>query len=287
MKKESLYILVLLLFALTSCEKNAENVDPPAAEVQLVLYSFISPEDDLTRVDLTLSDPIFTGKKSSGEIKPVTDAIVEIKDGAGNSTILTYVDSVSQYQVSASTFAIQPGQTYYITATSGNKKVSGSCTVPVDNANFSNVKYQKTGDPSSSFSGPYFRYNYEWKDIPGRADYYSVTTASAFVDWDGDTSYRNICQSLPVDDSGNDGQTLSGLCEDFEYGRDIMGGGQFTIAFFLVTSDVHYYEYHKRRIPYQQGDPFSEPYEQYSNVEGGLGLFCSYRKSKTLMKVVQ
>lgn len=285
MKKESIYILIMLVLAFTSCEKVAEDVNPPAVDAQLVLYGFISPEDPLTRIELTLSDPIFTGKKGSGDIIRVKDAAVVIKDGAGNTAPLSYVDSTEQYMVGASVFAILPGQTYSITATSGNRKVTATCTVPVDNPGFSQVKSQKTGEPSPSYPGPYFRYNYEWKDVAGRADYYMVTTAEVVI-WSGDTSYQSICQSLPVDDSGNDGGTLSGLCEDFSYGRG-MGAGQFAIAFFLVTADVHYYEYHKRRIPYEQGNPFSEPYQQYSNVEGGLGVFCSYRKNKTVLTVAQ
>jgi len=285
MKKESVYILILLVLAFTSCEKVAEDDNPPAVDQQMVLYGFISPEDPLTRIELTLSDPIFAGKNSTGEIIKVKDASVVIKDGAGNTSTLAYVDSTQQYMVGASLFAIVPGQTYTITATSGNKKVTASCTVPIDNPNFSQVKSQKTGEPSPSYSGPYFRYNYEWKDIAGRTDYYMVTTAEAIV-WGSDTTYQSICQSLPVDDMDNDGKTLSGLCEDFSYGRGV-GGSQFAIAFFLVTADVHYYEYHKRRIPYEQGNPFSEPYQQYSNVEGGLGVFCSYRKNQTWLTVVQ
>lgn len=286
MQKHNLYILslTLLMFVFVSCEKVVQDVDVPHVEEQLVLFGFISPEEPATTIQLTLSDPIFNGKRNTSGIRYVTDATVILKDAAGNSVTLVFADSIQQYIVGADAFPIMPGQTYIITAAANNKTVTATCTVPVEKVVLSAARYQKTGQPSSS--NPDYRYTYEWKDIPGKANYYRVTTASV---WNNgrNTSYHEICQGLPVDDRNRDGQTMSGICEDYNNGFARQGNLPFGVAFFMLNTDVDYYEYHRRRIPYEEGNPFSEPYEQYSNVAGGLGVFCSYRKSETVISVTE
>lgn len=285
MRKISLYILIIAALGLSSCEKIVQNVDVPVVEEQLVLFSFISPEETYTKVELTLSKPVFSNRPQTGELTFVKDATVVLKDGAGNSTTLLYVDSAEAYMVSASVFPVIPGQTYTITASGAGKSVNATCTVPSQKVDLSQTKYARTATAGSGGTVPFFRYSYEWHDIPGQTNYYLVSTMYAYIYSETlpDTAYSYICEGVTFSDAGNDGGILKGVCED--YNDPWWSGPHSQVMFFLLNTDIHYYEYHRRRAGYDGGNPFSEPYEQYSNVKGGLGVFCSYRKTKTMMAV--
>jgi hypothetical protein len=83
-------------------------------------------------------------------------------------------------------------------------------------------------------------------------------------------------------DYQRDGQVISDKYEYYEYD---FGGNNTGFNVYLLNTDIHYYEYHKRRLNYYGDDFFSEPVQQYSNVIGGLGVVCSYRKTSIYHKL--
>jgi hypothetical protein len=270
MKKTQLYMILFgISVILASCEKIVTDVDIPKVDPQLALFGFISPEEQATKVQLTISRPVFGEKR--GVYKFVTDAVVTITNDGGQSAQLFYTDSNNAYNISKWQFPIEPGRTYTITASSGKYRVKASCSVPADMVSFSDVSYQRLGGSGSD--APAFRYLYKWNDLPGRQNYYR-TSIESYLYGTGGFYKQEICTQMYNDES-EDGKTLGGNCEDYDYS----GGQTRTVDFYLLNTDVHYYEYHKRRLNYYGEDPFSEPFPQYSNVEGGLGVFCSYRKT--------
>lgn len=277
MKKIQLYIVLCCVSViLASCEQTVTDVDVPKVEPQLVLFGFISPEESIAKVQLTMSRPVY-GQKN-GAYHYVTDAVVTITNDGGQSVQLTYADSNNAYGVSKWQFPIEPGRTYTVAARSGKYNVKASCTVPADTVGFSDVSYQRLSSGSGSGSGPTFRYLYKWNDLAGRQNYYR-TSVESDVNGTGGFLQQEICTKV-YDDRNEDGKTIGSNCEGYEY-----SAGTYIVRFYLLNTDVHYYEYHKRRLNYYGDDPFSEPFPQYSNVEGGLGVFCSYRKTSRSLQV--
>ncbi len=53
------------------------------------------------------------------------------------------------------------------------------------------------------------------------------------------------------------------------------------LSIYLLTTDRHYYEYHRSLSRYQFTTGLEDPVKIYSNVKGGLGIFASYRQFRT------
>jgi hypothetical protein len=273
MKKLTHIILIILGLGLSACERLVTNVDVPVAEQQLVLFSFISPEEQDVRVELTLSKPIY-GKNTGGGFgfEYVKNAVVTITKEGGQAVILNYVDSINAYQVSQSLFKIEPGKTYQITAVTSAKSVKASCVIPKDSATLTELVVNRLATQGSNSFGPYYRYNYRWVDLAESGNYYRIALQQ-YVNFQSTKEYFDICNSFYDDDKQN-GATLTGTCEDYT----LSGDSNYRVV-YLLTTDVHYFEYMRRRVNYYGDDPFSEPFPQYSNVQGGLGVFCSFRKT--------
>lgn len=284
MKIPGIYLLLSGLMILASCEKLATNVDTPKVSPELVLFSFISPEEEYIRVQLTLSKPVFGKQNTSNPYNYVRDAIVTITNDGGQSVTLVYADSVNGYVVDKSTFPVEASRRYTITVVSGSKKATASCTVPSDTVNFTDITYKKTGEPGMT-DGPLFRYQYKWNDVASEVNYYRAASQYFYELAPGMNYAQEICNTLHTDE-GRDGNTLNGTCEDYNsyYEGDTTRNN---IGFYLLNTDVHYYEYHRRRLEYFGDDPFSEPFPQYTNVDGGLGVFCSYRRTMRTIKIYQ
>lgn len=284
MKSIHHFLFLLGALLLASCEKMATNVDIPRAEAKMVLFGFISPEEDYIKIQLALSKPVFGAQSGSNPYTPISDGIVTITNDGGQSAVLVYADSVSGYVVSKAVFPVEPGRKYMVTASAASRKVSASCTVPDDTVGYADITARKTGEPGVS-DGPLYRYQYKWNDVPGKRNYYRATSQSAYDYGMGYVYYQDICNTL-LTDEGRDGGVLSGTCEDYNsyYEGDT---ARNTLNFYLLNTDEHYYEYHRRRIDYFGDDPFSEPFPQYSNVDGGLGVFSAYRKTMMKIKVSQ
>jgi hypothetical protein len=278
MKKILVYIFPLALF-LVSCDREAKDITPPVVEAQLVVFSFLSPEDSLVKVEVSMSQPVYGYKRGSNSSnRYVEDAVVTIKNDGGFSATLTYVDTSHVYVVATSAYPIEPGRTYTVAVSGRGKYVSGSCTVPKDTVQFSDITYEKRTD----IDGTHNTYLYKWKDEPGTTNYYRTTLESqyTYIDFFGDTTtYPNeLCSNMYSDENRN-GQQFSGTCDGYTfYGSS--DTASIPVDFYLLNTDIHYYEYHKRRLNYYGDDPFSEPFQQYSNVKDGLGVISAYRLTK-------
>jgi hypothetical protein len=275
--KTSQFILYILFFAcLSACEKTITNVDLPKTDPQLVLFGFISPESDVIKIELSISKPVFGGNKNINS--KVTDAIVTITNDGGQSIVIPYNDSANAYFVSSLNYPIEPNRTYTVLAQTTTKKVKASCTVPPNIIPILELSSRKVGD-GENYDQPAYVISYKWNDKPNEKNYYRVisgVTLSSNMDWYYDSE---ICNDM-YDDASYDGKTISTNCEVYPYqlNQDHQSS-QKEVKIYLLNTDIHYYEYHRRRENYYGDDPFSEPFPQYSNVEGGLGVFCSYRSA--------
>lgn len=284
--RKLIYILFPVLLALAACDREAQDVTPPEIESKLVIFSFLSPEDSFAKVEVSFSRPVYTKGPKPQNTNYVPDAVVHIQNDGGFSAVLSYVDTLNAFTVSSSSYPIEAGRTYTINVSARGKIASGSCTVPKNTVAFTEITYQKRTD----LNGTYNTFLYKWNDEPGTTNYYrsAIETKSWYVDFMGDTSYytSEICTNMYTDENRN-GQTLSGTCDGYSmyYGYDT--AITQPMDFYLLNTDINYYEYHKRRLNYYGDDPFSEPIQQYSNINGGLGVVSAFRRTKTTILVTQ
>ncbi len=266
-------ILFALPFILASCQRVA-TVDVPITEPKLVLFSFLSPEDKGVEASLTYSVPIFNNN-GGANYAPIPGADLVISDNNGNSKVMPYNSQKLSYYLPQSEFPIVPGLTYTITVNYDGKTLKGTSIIPlkiqeIEEANFSDESVNSTNKYEKQYL-----FAVKWKDDLQQRNYYRLNIQEFHV-YQMDTSYYSVMDEFVNDLNAKD--DLITISRKYYAYNDT----QDTIHFlaYLLNADIHYYEYHRRRVNFQGDDPFSEPAPQYSNVEGGLGVVCSYRKSK-------
>ena len=278
-----------LLILITSCEKLVTDVDVPVVNSQLVMYAFLSPDEDTMIVQLYQSRPVFNSNNIDPSI-PLSDAVVNIKSKSGSSAVFSFNAQLGLYELAQTSFNLIPGETYTVTATRNGQSIYGTTTVPLHVVLTDEVKYfklpQNTNNPESTPTG---RIRMMWTDPVAHKNYYRVITQIAyFLERNiRDTMFYNICDDELLTDSDKNGQAFISVCDDFT-GTNIIGIPDTSLfRTFLLSTDQHYYEYHIRRMNYFGDDPFTEPQSQYSNTVGGLGCIASYRKAVNLIEVVK
>lgn len=272
---KTIYLLVVAA-TLTSCEKFVTDVDVPEVKQQLVLFSFVSPEDTAIKAEVWMSKPVFSRNNNKTD-EPVKDVTVTITSPSGQSAILPFNESVQAYYLHQSVFKIEAGKTYKITAVKGDFSLSATTTVPTHAAEVSAYTYQNLGGQNTSGNLPYYRHQVKWVDLVDAKNYYRISLSKFYV-YNNDTGYNHIGDVVVNDESRNQ-QQLSALFDDYTHTFEFDSTDKKVMA-FLLTTDEAYYQYHLRRLNYYGEDPFSEPYPQYNNVNGGLGVFASYRKTQ-------
>lgn len=279
MRKEYYLALFSIITTLAACEKVVQDVEIPKIESQVVIFSFLSPEDEFVKVEVSRSKPVYT---RSGKLGVINNAAVTITNDGGQSAAVPFIDSLSAYVLPTTQFPIEPGRVYTVAAVVDGETVSGSCTIPNDTVGLSELTYKKLGEPSIGFGGPYFKYAYKWMDPAGAQNYYRLAIEKQYsyiYDFDTIVSTQDVCNTMWTDET-KQGAQLAGVCDDYDYGTE-----KSMVRVYLLNTDVHYYEYHRRRLNYYGDDPFSEPFQQYNNVKGGLGVVGAYRRTSRYIKI--
>jgi hypothetical protein len=257
------YILLLIcsVFLLNSCEKDAD-VKLPSVESKLVINAFISPQDTMIKVTVSLSQPLFNNSNST-QYSSIDNATVQVSNGSSTQT-LTYNSTDYYYFLNATQLPIIAGNTYYLTVTTPDgKNVNASTTIPSIDTTLSFSTHQST-NPNS---GTQVYINASWNDIPGSEDYYQLAFyTSAMQIQDLDTSYiYYLAGSDNFSDKNVDGQTMNNSLEVYLY--DVTSKGELE----LIHASKEYYLYHSK---------FAEPVIMYTNINGGYGVFAGFNQYK-------
>jgi hypothetical protein len=276
-----IYFLGLLWMSITfmACEKIVTDVEVPIIESQVVVFSFLSPEDKWIKVEVTKSKPVYTRTVNVGAVK---NASVTIANDGGQSATIPFVDSMNAYVLPTLLFPIEPGRVYTVEVMVDGKKVSGSCIIPVDKIGLGELRYKKLGDSSNGYGGPYFKYAYQWMDPAGTQNYYRLAIEQQYTyisNLDTVLVKKDVCSSIWTDQN-KQGNYFTGVCDDYNYSSD-----ETTVKAYLLNTDIHYYEYHIRRLNYFGENPFSEPFKQYNSVNGGLGVVGAFRRTERTLVV--
>lgn len=262
---------------MVSCRpKIVTDVEVPNIAPKLVLFGFLSPEDSMIEVEVSMSAPIFGNTINTGNLT-VSNANVQISDGA-MSVNIPFNTFTQKYNISQSIFSLIAGQTYTITASANGLTAKGVTTIPksivhMEKASAKLITTSASGENQLLFT-------LMWKDEPIEKNYYRVHLDQLYYStWSGDSTASSIGDGM-FKDENKDGTSFS---DQYEYNYFKGSGTPENYYVYLLNTDIHYYEYHRRRLVYFGDDPFSEPFQQYSNVEGGLGVVSSFRKSRVVI----
>lgn len=281
-------LLVCLSFA--ACEQDATNVDIPVIEPKLVVQSFISPQDTLIKVFVSLTRPVYNGNINNNGW--ITDADVKISDGLTTKQLLFDGLSGTKYTLHTSQMPIVAGKTYTLMVnTKDGRSAKATCTVPypADTASLT-YKWDTTANRDDNVGQitRTVKLNMSWNDIAGGVNYYRAGSFVRMVETNGtpeetlQTMYGPSYSDLQTD-KNKDGQKIAMndlSAEVYEQiGGTVMGFSfrPIGIRVYLLSCDENYYKYHKTAVN-NGGDPFSEPTLVFSNVQGGLGCFGAYNE---------
>ena len=285
--------LVFLLGLLqSSCEKELP-FSPDVTQSKLVVNGFFS-EDSLWQIRLGQSLDIL----DTASFRQVQNGVVEIQDANGN-LIASLVDQGNGDFSSATEFP-QAGQTYQVVARApGFDPVSSTSRIP---GPFQGVRMDtlRIVNPDSTVD---LQVDLHFQDPPGEDNFYvvevigeysftnpmdsfsfvypilftstdpNIETDNQLEDIGGGSFYRRAYMR----DDAFDGQNYSlriVLPDDFFQDQ---ANGESLLGFLSLTmGGVDYYNYRRSVDAYQASvdNPFAQPTQVYTNVEGGFGIFA-------------
>ncbi len=254
---------------LTSCKSMITDVEIPAnkTESELVIISYISPDDSLVKVKLYKSAAYFNNAGINEEDYYVKDGTITISDGTITKQF-SYNAASKEYICTDNTFKIQAGANYTIeTSTPDGKTNRATCTAVSDKVEDFSIEVS-----DSIINGQYSYGQIEYTidisipDIANQENYYRIL---AYNREDTMNTYPSLDEYKT--DERLDGQDIKFRSKLF------VSDTTKKMEVFLLTCDKAYYDYHKSVWNNNSGSPFSEPTMVYSNTENGMGVFCSYR----------
>ncbi len=297
----NLYTLLLLMACISllwGCEdffvSEADNVDYPGSESQLVVYSYISPQDTLLRVYVYRSRPYM---QNFDDYIPVDgDAEVYMAKKGGDYVLFQYDEEHQAFIMPATELTIQANQYYQLKVeTYDGDFAKAECYVPgfdVEEIEVSDpvhlqdqwgnsyfdvewkLTIHKKGEKKYFFTGAY-NLAYEISNVAGRID----TIGPFYSD-----SYIEKGTPIFTDTEGNTYSFRLRQWDQYSY-PGYPGNGGYTkvdsLFIYVLQTDFHYFRFHKSVEDYfYYGDdfPFAENVHIYTNIEGALGTFGGYNK---------
>lgn len=265
-------IILIIIFTSGACRKKDATVKLPEVPAKLVLVSFVSPQDPLIKVSVTLSQPLYNNA-ASNSFDPVKDAVVQISSDLGSAT-LTYDKDSEAYTIDSTKLKIREGFTYHLSvSTPDGKHAEANTTIPAACREF-----------SFSISSDSTRLACSLHDKAGRQDYYRIFLQNSdyffFEGYDQngsflDTIRANYASSFWITDKDKDGEIISG---SMQYTLRVYSSER---SVFLLHVSEEYYNYGTRLLLADEGNsPFQEPTPMYSNISGGFGVFAGYNSYK-------
>lgn len=295
---------VVIPLMLVSCEdfflSEATNVDIPGSEPQLVVNSFLSPQDSVIKVSLQWSDPYIDN--SVGPLPDINSFDVYIANENGNEVKLEYIDS-GVFIFPVSQFPVLPNENYELRVEGENGiEANASCFVPDFTANDPEIgpliettdewgnsfilidwqfqaqntgteKYYRTGAMVKSYEfyrndnnqvesfGPYYQDIYLDRGFPLFSDEDGSVYSFRTGRWNFNYNFYDPYTGQPTNPD-----------EMYFWQID-------SIFVYLIESDFPYYRYHKSvddYFNYGDDNPFAESVIIYNNISNGLGTFGGY-----------
>lgn len=263
-----------IAFFLAGC---IDEVDPKGlvdSETMIVVNGVLSPQSEFFTVDVSESEPVF-GKRNLGDDLTIRDAVVTLSNGDEERELELSAD---EYTIALTElFPIEAGKTYYLKVIAKGKTLTAECTVP-EKAVVSDVKFIEAGDND--------RVRVRWQDFATVANFYRLAAEIVMTRPGFDGSLEEASSNVDfsptefITDNRVDGQLMSFAGDTYLYQDNSWTLAKANVQ--LVTGDENYYDYFRtlEQYDYYGDDPFSEPFQLNSNIEGGLGLFAAFQISE-------
>ncbi len=299
-----------LVPALTGCKglNLVEDVNPrnlPNAEPELVVHSYISPQDTLLVVTVSLSNSAGGKLPSQSQVSGLAKASVMLSEG-GRSVVLTYDSLRRIYRADPRQFPIKAGQTYQLTLTTPDgKRVTATTLIP-DQVPIGIIEFDSVPAQNSNIQN--YSVRFSWQDPANQSNYYHITGDIEYgtvgrVYTSGDTYTEVPYQAVSsiyfsYDDS-------SPYLSDEKYKGRVMtsSAGRLFFNYYVngkpainppVNANVYllnvlkaYYRYHEsiRQQTANRDDPFAEPTLIQGNIQGGFGCFGGYNRTLKTLRI--
>lgn len=275
MKRFILYIQIFIVPAiLASCDTMVTNVQVPDVEPQLIVYSFLSPENQNIVVEVRRTMPIFKGSREGNDT--VTNATVRIIQG-GNQQLIPYT-SKGQYRLPQSSFPLVPGLTYRIeVSTPQGERVTGTTTIPTSIVAIDSVNLSTQRGP---FGFDLDLLQIRWIDNPAEKNYYQLYSAYTSASEDTFLNIPSFVSEIDNQVLSDDLSRNNVMSATVQTSLGLSAGDTTLVDVVLAHTDEAYYRYHTLRLNYSGNNPFSEPTIMFNNVTGGVGVVASYRLYK-------
>lgn len=263
---------------ITACDTMVTNVTPPNVEQELIVYSFISPDEPHITVEIRKTMPIFSGSVSGSDT--IANATVVLKQG-GSQMQIPYIGN-GKYRMLQSQFPLSAGLRYELEVTTPDgKRVTAATTIPVEKPTIDSFNLSQQAGP---FGLTLDLLRVYWNDVSSSKNYYQLYTTSESTNEDslfGDPG-KFVLDNQVLDDEFAQNNRIT---TSFQTSLGLSPGDTAGIEMILAHTDEAYYRYHLLRLNYSGSNPFSEPTVMFNNVNGGVGVFGSYRYNKRTFKV--
>lgn len=276
----------LAFFGLASCEKIID-ISIPEKERKIVVNGLMSP-DKPVRIHLSRSLSVLEN-----------DSLIAIR--GADASLFNGTDLIGKLLEESAGYYYLPsfkpvvGQTYRLTATyDGLKPIEAIATLPP----VVPIVSVDTATLTGEWGQQELRLAVKFLDPAGVHNVYGFGIDVTYKEFDyGTMSYTGKKLSRPTYLYSNNDGFLKDESTDFEgklYFEDLLFDGQMKTVEFGITDysffesdtvwldvkmeqvDLPYYLYVLSYESYQQahGNPFSEPVQVYTNVQGGYGIFA-------------
>jgi len=293
MKKVNFYYLLsIILFLLASCEDAfVKEVKAPPTLSKVVAIGFLSPDQDTISIKVFRSIPIFTSQTTSDwfhGFEPISNATVKLSN-ENSEIVLRFSKATNSYFALPSTFPIKKGSTYNLRIETGDNIVVSSCTIPdTDIPSIELFSIDSLVDQQNLGLKLYYA-NLGFKDNPESGDYYHLKALDIHKFYYG-KKYHYSFSIMPFE-TGNEyssDMNNNDVWQKYRLRFTSPYSNQLSVDSIYVAlsvTDDNYYHYNKSLQNHNGQNPFIDPVPIYSNISGGLGVFCGLRTHITTIAI--
>jgi hypothetical protein len=276
----------------------------PGSEPQLVVYSFISPQDTIIKVYVEWSTPYSQDPREDNPMGGNAD--VQLARKGENFVQLSYDEELRAFTILAADFPVEAGNEYVLKVESHTgESVEAECFVPAFE-----VAEVVVGQPEF-FNDQYDNrmLRYDWSvtapDDGKERFFRSASSASICLYYDPEINPDTpFCDNYQIwldrgkeffQDESGDTYAFRAVfwgSIDLDGSNPVDPNNPYepqridSIFVYVLQTDYHYYRFHQSVENYYYYDddfPFSESVHIYSNIKGGLGTFGGCNKMRYLV----
>lgn len=284
MKRFKILFLIVFTLVLVGCEDFfISEVEPPKSgtEPQLVVHSYLSPDEDEIVVSVKKSRPIFYDDYKEIEKGQVENAKITItRQNTEQKAVIPFNFASRKYVIKTNKFPLKQGETYRLNvATPDGKSVEAFCTIPESvKGEIRNIQLK----PKRGRDRKNAQISFEFDDLPKQKKYYGVIV-KYYGKYRDDSSVEWKDSFLFTADTNDDTTVYAKSTKEIFSSLDKIK----RVEIRLLSMDKNCYDYLKTiqmQVDNGEGNPFKEPTIIVSNIKNGLGVFGAYTV-KTAEKV--